>query len=469
MGRARTKDKSKDKKDQAQPQELIETVVETKPKDAKPAPAAPRRSRLNRWIALLVVLMLLVVTYSVTRNILYRRVLYGIAQQTLNLFATGSVEEVDSIELTAEGNILVHKPVITHQHRDRKRVFYRAERIEIALDGWPVRDKPIYVSRVDLFRPEISVVREVGGDWNIVWALQAPPKGEEPVQVPPSPDPIPPPPPIPGGKPRGGWPVNGVHIHDGTIHITFVRDDNTEVSWDISHVNTVLERGDPGVRFRPLRGQFYGGAFLADVHVSSYSPFRMDAQVSIRGADAGRMAAGKPFIKRPISGRLDGVLAIRSDHEKIGDLPLVAGRIDITDGDLWDLPAFVGVLATLCLTETGDRKLKAAQLEFTVERDRVRIDRMNFLGQPVNLYGDGTMSLTGDKLELDFVPRIGKHMDDVIPGIGLAIQWLLNVIKGAFITIKCRGAFWAPEFTVNDEPLDMEMKERIEKDEAGRK
>lgn len=433
---------------------------------AVPSPAedsfSRRPSRLNRWIVLCLVMMVLAVVYGFARDILYRRVLRALAQDTLNSFATGTVESMDRVELTPEGNIRIHGGVVTHLLRGKRRTFYRAERIDVALDGWPLREK-VYVSRVDLFHPEIWVVRERGGDWNIVWGLQAVPGQPEPPPPPPAPDDPPPPPPgtAPFHPPRGGWPRNGVHIHDGTIHFVFMRDDGSELALSIANVNAPIVRAATGIRFGPMRATFYGGDMRADATVPSYDPFRMNLQLSVRGADVTRLAEGRPFVKRMPRGRLDAVLALTADRESIGERPICAGRVEIRDGDLWDLPAFIGVLAQLQLTNVGERKLKAAQLEFTVERHIVRIDHMNFLGEPLNLFGNGTMDLTGENLDVSLVPRIGKSFDEILPILGTPIQWLLNIIKGAFITVKISGAFWAPEFVVNGEPISAPLQEKI--------
>lgn len=438
---------------------------------AKPSPTEPQPKaalRMRRWLTLGAVLLLLVAVYSTARDVLYRRFIYGFAQNCLDYFATGSVESIGTVQLTVEGNLMLHDAVVTTFHRERRRVFYRAERMEIALDGWPMQDEQVRVSRVDLFHPEIWVVRETGGDWNILWAfLPAPkPEGERPQEPRPPPDVrpvVPVPEPALSHPMRGGWPRNGVHIHDGIIHVVFVRDDGSEMVWDIHQVNTSMTRAEPGVRFGPMRADFYGGVMLAEGTVPTFNPFHMDLQVSVKGADVGRIAAGQPFIKRPLRGTLDGVVAMTSDQATIGDRPVAAGRIEINNGDLWDLPTFVGILATLALTEVGDRKLEAAHIEFTVERDRVRIDQMDFLGTPLCLFGEGRMDLTGENIDIKMIPLLGQSWNDILPVIGAPVQWLLEIVKGTLIPVRITGAFWAPKFNFDiGEPVSEPLKKLIE-------
>lgn len=418
-----------------------------------PKASAESDQRIRRWITLGFVLSALIVVYSVTRDTLYRRIVYGYAQEVLNSFATGTVEKIGSVEITVEGNLVLRDAVMTTVHRDRRRVFYRAQRMEVALDGWPLRDEKVYVSRVDLFHPEMWVVRETGGDWNIVQALQRAPA-----------DGAPPPGPQAWTHPiRGGWPRNGVHIHDGIVHVTFVRDNGSELTWDIEEVQASLHRAETGIRFGPFTGSFYGGSLVGDATIPSYNPFQMAFQVTVEDADVARIAAGRPFFKKPLHGRMDGVLTLKADRETIGERPIAAGRIEIRDGDLWEVPAFVSVLATLSLTEVGERKLEEARIEFTVERQRVRIDQMDFLGTPLCLFGDGTMDVTGENLDITMVPRIGKSWNDILPIIGAPIQWLSEIVKGALVPVRITGAFWAPELNwSSDEPVSDPVKKLIE-------
>jgi hypothetical protein len=130
----------------------------------------------------------------------------------------------------------------------------------------------------------------------------------------------------------------------------------------------------------------------------------------------------------------------------------MAGRCEITDGDLWPLPAFSGILHTLTLTSVEDKRIDEAQFAFTVEEGRVRVDQMHFLGYPVSLFGDGAMSLTGDWMDIRFVPRLGKKdWNSILPLIGAPIDLLSNIVKGALVPVSLTGSFAAPRFVVGSE------------------
>jgi hypothetical protein len=65
-------------------------------------------------------------------------------------------------------------------------------------------------------------------------------------------------------RPTRRFPRNGVHVHDGTIHVTFVGKTGKEVTWKIDDVRTKLARVDGRIVMRPFVGEFYGGTITAD-------------------------------------------------------------------------------------------------------------------------------------------------------------------------------------------------------------
>jgi hypothetical protein len=102
-----------------------------------------------------------------------------------------------------------------------------------------------------------------------------------------------------------------------------------------------------------------------------------------------------------------------------------------------------------------DKRIDEAQLLFPVEEGRIRVDQMHFLGYPVSLFGDGALSLTGDWIDIRFIPRLGKKdWNSILPLIGAPIDLLSNIVKGALVPVSLTGSFDAPRFTVGsgDEP-----------------
>jgi hypothetical protein len=402
-----------------------------------------------RWILLLFVLLFLAVTYWIARDIVYHRLVHGYAQKLYNDLGSASVETIGAVSVDGQGDITLHSAEAYTHHRWERRLFFRTERLRLSLDGIPLRDERLRVMRVDLFRPEIFVRREADGEWNVEWAFLSAPRAAD--EAPPSElkdDPW-----KDYLRADDGFPRNGVHVHDGRIHVTFAGKSGREVTWTIDRVQTKISRVDGRLLLRPFTGDFYGGRMTGDAEVPRTNPFTVrQLTVDIRDADVARMAEGAPFITHPMKGRFNAVLALTVDAEKTKQRPIMSGHGEVTEGDLWEMPAFSSIIHVLTLTAVSQKRIDTAIVDFTVGEGEIRVDKMHFLGYPVSLFGDGSCSLTGDWMEIVFVPRLGKSdWNSILPIIGAPIELLSNIFKGALTPVVLKGSFDHPEISV--EPL----------------
>jgi hypothetical protein len=409
---------------------------------------ARRRSLGGRGLAFLGILLLLAACYAAARDVLYDRLVHGTAQRFLNDLFRASIERLGRVEVDSQGDLTLHDAEAWTSRDGERRLFFRAEKLRLTLDGDPMRDRDLKVMRVDLFRPEIRLRRGADGEWNLLHAIG------------PSSPPAPAPAPTPAEDPwkdyrrvDESWPRNGVHLHDGTIQVAFAGREGRETSWKIDSVNAMLSRKEGRTVLDPCRGGFYGGALTARAEVERGSPFTLrQFSVSVKDAEVARMAAESSSVKHPMRGRFNAVLAVTVDPARTGARPIAAGRAEVTEGDLWEMPALSKVIHLLTLTPVSAKRIDTGILEFTVEQERIRIDRMHFLGYPVSLFGEGACSVSGDWMEVVFVPRLGKDdWNSILPIIGAPIDLLSNVVKGALVPVVLSGSFDRPEVGV--EPL----------------
>lgn len=402
-----------------------------------------RRSRRGRWATFLLLLVLLGVVYMIFRDIIYTRFVHGYAQAVLNDLVNASAERIGSISIDRQGDVIIRDAEVYIHHRGVRRLFYRAESIRVVLDGIPLRDSQLRVMRVDLHRPEIFLRREPGSDWNLLYALERPPAPEKPDFAPDDPRRY-------YRRPDAGFPSNGIHIHDGTVHVTYASKGGQEATWTATEVNAAIRRSQGITTLHPASGRFYGGLIRANAEISKTSPFTLDQFiVEVKGADVARMAEGAWFVTRPMSGSLDAVIAVTRDVQRTQGRPIASGRCEITQGNLWEFPALAGVLSLLTLTSVSERRIDTAVLEFTYEEDHIRIDKMHFLGYPISLFGDGVCGLAGEFMDIVFVPRLGKsRWESILSIIGTPIQLLLDVVGGVIVPIVLSGPFDKPEFAV---------------------
>jgi hypothetical protein len=408
--------------------------------------AARKHDFRERWIVLLVSLLALTVSYWIARDILYHRLVYTYAQRMYNSLGSAAIETIGAVSVDGQGDIILHAAEAYTHHRGDRRMFFRAEQLRLSLDGIPLRDDRLRVMRVDLYRPEIFIRRESDSEWNVEWAFLSAPQGPE--EIPPTSD-LPPEP----ARLGDSFPRNGVHVHDGTIYVTLVGKSFKEVTWKMTNVHTQIARVDGRLKVRPFRGDFYGGQITGDAEVPRTSPFTVrQLTADIRDADVSRMAEGVSFTTHPMKGRLNAVLALTFDRERTKERPIMSGHCEITQGDLWELPAFSQIIHILTLTAVSEKRIDTAIVDFTVGEGKIRVDKMHFLGYPISLFGDGNCGLTGDWMEIVFVPRLGKSdWNSILPVIGAPIDLLSNIFKGALTPVVLKGSFEHPEISV--EPL----------------
>jgi hypothetical protein len=424
-------------------------------------------SYLGKLLTLVGLLSLVAILYLTLRTWVVEGLVRDLAQSLLHPLISADVERVGRVEVDADGNLVLHDVVLLTTKNDVKRLFYRAERVVIALDGWPLRDPDLRVARIDIFHPEFYVRRDLETGWNLLWALRArpaPPKRDPPPR-PSAPAPILSRPVVPSAPAGDPFPFNGIHIHDGIVHVA-MEGRTREVSYVVRHVEAVVRKIEDRIHFEPIYGEFYGGRLTAHAIIRSVKPtLALDIGISVTRADVSLLSERANFITRAVSGRLDGVFAVTSDpgtnHRPVG-----AGHVEITEGNLYDLPAFTGILGLLALNPVPDRIVNSAQVHFSIERDGVRIDEMNFLGSPISLFGDGYMSLTGEDLNLVFVPRLEKNWSDILPIIVAPIALLTDLALGQWVPVVVTGSFWQPK--VNAEP-EAEVREKIQQKVGGRR
>ncbi|MBI3856495.1 MAG: hypothetical protein HY293_12480 [Planctomycetes bacterium] len=401
-----------------------------------------------RWFVFLFVLLFLAISYWIARDILYHRLVFHYAQDMYNRLGSAAVEQIGSVTVDGQGDVTLHAAEAYTHREGTRRLFFRTDRLVLSLDGMPLRDDNLRVMRVDLYRPEIYIRRENGGEWNVEWSF---------LPAPACPADAPPPDPKDDPwkdylQPDQTFPRNGVHVHDGTIHVTFVGRTGKEVTWNITHVHTKISRADGRLLMRPFTGDFYGGRMTADAEIPKTHPFTVrELTVDVRDADVAKIAEGATFITHPMKGRFNGVLALTRDSERTKqDRPIMSGHCEITNGDLWEVPAFSSIIHILTLTAVSDKRIDTAIVDFTVDNDNeIRVDKMHFLGYPVSLFGDGAISLTGDWMEVVFVPRLGKSdWNSILPIIGAPLDLLAGIFKGALTPVVLSGSFDKPDLSV---------------------
>ena len=165
--------------------------------DAKP------RDLRGRWFLFLVLLGFVFLGWWIARDYVNNQYVRNAAQNAFSTLTSAKIDNLGSASINRQGDISILNADCYTIRNGHRRLFFKAEEVTLALDGHLLSDEDLRIMRVDLFRPEIFVRREPGGEWNLEWALGSEKATDD------------------DEEDEGGFPPNGVHIHDGIINVTF--------------------------------------------------------------------------------------------------------------------------------------------------------------------------------------------------------------------------------------------------------
>ncbi len=219
----------------------------------------------------------------------------------------------------------------------------------------------------------------------------------------------------------------------------------------LSHLNADLLADDRSVRVRAIRGGFAGGVLVPGENFITFEP---DAPVQVRGnvrldeADLATLSAAMGAGSGEIAGRASLDWRFSGSIANLGSIE-GPGRIDLRDGQLWEIPVFAALYRFslgLLFGESGKPTFETGLIEFHVAAGQMIIDTFE-LDAPVTMApvgltvrGSGVVGPTG--VDLRVVPQvISIDLPLISPVIELLKKGLLNYrIFGPFG--NPRVAYW---------------------------
>jgi hypothetical protein len=408
--------------------------------------------RTGRFITLAVVLALVGLSYLYFKVRYYEPLRDALARKYLDYLFTAEVENIGRVDFDAQGDLHLYDVSLLSNDRGEERLCFRAREVVISFNGFPLREPNLSIKRVDLYYPELFVLRYPGGDWNVLHIFlprlqeeiaEKKRKTSEGDRVLPD---------IPVH--RDAFPPNGVHIYGGIVHVAFRDEENNEVSWDISGVEgRIISEDISSLTFDPWYGWFYGGRIEVKSLVKSFNPFVMDLLLTIEGANVSHMSEGVPYLEKPVEGMLEVYLSSEWDERRTeGEEQVMAGYAKVSQGDIWEFPALLGVLNVFSLEGYGDRKIEGGMINFTMKENKIWLEQLDLIGSPMNLYGHGWIDLTGEELEIIFFPEVSGGFRKV-PLVGSPVQSLLDLLMGNIVPVFVKGS-WAEAEAAVDEKLE---------------
>jgi hypothetical protein len=187
-----------------------------------------------------------------------------------------------------------------------------------------------------------------------------------------------------------------------------------------------------------LSARLFGGELAAHGDVDwSRAAVSWHAQANLQQLDLAAAGAARAWVPTSSTGRVSAF----ADLGTTGDGALGgAGWVEGTRVAVWELPEAKAVLDELGVAPRRDDVLDEVRAHLLVDRDRLWIEQLVALGEPVNLFGNGSLRLDGGELRVGLVPRFrDKTLADIPLAQRRARDTALDVLKGALVEVRVEG------------------------------
>lgn len=162
-----------------------------------------------------------------------------------------------------------------------------------------------------------------------------------------------------------------------------------------------------GLPVRHLTARMYDGTVTSDTWITfdDLPRYRADAQIS--DVSLARLMIERFHGQRAFNGKVAATLSLegtgRSLHALTGK-----GEVKVTEANIYELPLLVGLLKVLRNSSPDTTAFNEVDMAFRIQGRHVMLDKLNFLGDAVSLYGEGTTNFE-QQLNLAFHGVIGQN------------------------------------------------------------
>lgn len=197
-------------------------------------------------------------------------------------------------------------------------------------------------------------------------------------------------------------------------------------------------------KIQRITGRSLNGNLVADGWTTTDKKPRFSVQIGIVGADLNRLPTASLPGQQPLQGFLDGGLSLEGF---VGSAATLNGRghAELRHADMYELPLIVALLKVLSARLPNTTAFTTCQLQYRIHGRRVYFDKLNLLGDAVNLYGRGTMDFRRN-VQLAFHANF-RESDLPLP----VVRRLLGEASKQILQIYVEGTFEDP--VIREQPF----------------
>jgi hypothetical protein len=204
------------------------------------------------------------------------------------------------------------------------------------------------------------------------------------------------------------------------------------------NVNTdfQIRKNSPDVLLLGLKAPLFGGDISGQARLEFNSSmlrrYELDLTASqVRLEEFGAYNLGpEPKLSGLVQGRLYLTGQGAGNETLDGN-----GRLDVPDGKLIHLPLLLDLLKFLGLRWPDRTAFQEAHAVFGIHGKRALISRLDLLGNPVSLAGNGAVNLDGSDLQMNFYPTWGRT-EQLLPAL---VRTVPSTLSKNLLKIEVRG------------------------------
>lgn len=186
-----------------------------------------------------------------------------------------------------------------------------------------------------------------------------------------------------------------------------------------------------GQAARHLTARVYDGLLTSDAWVTLEDVPKYGAEAALSDASLMRMMIERMHGQQVFNGKVAATLNIRgvgrSRQTLVGD-----GEIAISDANIYELPLLVSLLKVLRNGTSDTTAFNQSNMKFRIDGTHIYLDQLDFLGDAVSLYGQGTTNFDQD-LNLVFHGVVGRN-DFRIPFVKNIVDRAGRQIMNMYVT-----------------------------------
>lgn len=183
------------------------------------------------------------------------------------------------------------------------------------------------------------------------------------------------------------------------------------------------------------------------------------AQAHLARLDLAAAGAALDWLPRSATGTVTAFADLGTTED--GDLG-GAGWLEGRDVAAWEQPVAEAVADRIGLEPTREDAFDEVRAEVLLDRGHLWFERLVALGEPINLFGNGSLSLDDGELAIGFVPRFRAERIDEMPLDGDDVHdVVLDVLKGSLVEVRVTGPLDDVDAFVQPLPLVTEPLRRF--------